>query len=272
LIEEQKIAPRSVVFTLRPVDEPGKRFAYRLAERDAERFLDILWSSLEEKSRHQKPKRVERIPIPPGYEDPFGSDPPVIAGEPSADRTLAGFASPHEAWDAYRHARHDGRWRYAYQCLTPESQDRFVEVIVHMGACLEGTDDKDTARKLKTILKSHALDVDRIYEETKALPQEEYVKELNRRVEDREGLFHEAMTLMARVIPQPKGNDGTPVIACGAVTDVEISGDKATGRFIRKLDDRAVSEADGARQTERRDQVRFRKINGRWFCTMDGAY
>jgi len=180
-------------------------------------------------------------------------------------KKLAGFASPHEAWDAYRHARHEGRWGDAYECLTPKSQHRFVQVIVYLGGYLEGTDDKETARKLKAILKNHGLDIDRIYKETKALPQDKYVEELNRRVKDRERLFHEAMTLMAGVIPQPTGKDGEPVIAYGALTKVEISGGKATGRCT-------ISEVDGVRQTERSEQVHFHKINSRWFCAMTRAY
>lgn len=263
-IDERKTAPYGVVFTLRPVGEPSRRFAYRLAGRDADRFLHILRSSLEERSKRQKPKRVERIAPPPDWVDPFA--------DPSAEKEPAGFTSPHEAWDAYRRARHEGRWRDAYRCLTPESQSHFVPVIVHMGAYLEGTDDKDTARKLSAILKRHGLDVGRIYEETKTLPRDEYVEELNRRARDREGLFQEAMTLMGAVIPQPKGRDESPVVAYGPATNVEILGNEATGRFMKKLDDRTVSEVGGVRQTEVEVEVRFRKIRGRWFCAIDGGY
>jgi hypothetical protein len=41
---------------------------------------------------------------------------------------------------------------------------------------------------------------------------------------------------------------------------------------MKKLDDRSVLEVGGVRQTEVEVSVRFRKINGRWFCIIDGGY
>ncbi len=96
----------------------------------------------------------------------------VIAGEPSVDKKVPGFASPREAWEAYRHARHEGRWREAFQCLTPESQDRFVGTIIHAGAYLKGSPaGKNIGTKIEAILKNHGLDLAQIEADADRIPK-----------------------------------------------------------------------------------------------------
>jgi len=197
----------------------------------------------------------------------------LTAGESSSEKKTLGFASPEEAWEAYRLAQHEGRWKKAFQCLTPGAQERVVMRFVYTAAYLGRTQEKATAKKLKTILKNHGLDLQQIEAEAeKHVSKDEaarYAKELNRRVKDREQLFQEAMTLLDPVVPHPKDKDGKRMIAWGKLTKIEMDGDRATGECIKKLDDRTVFEVGGVRQTEMTQDVKLHRINGRWFVDWD---
>ena len=193
------------------------------------------------------------------------------AAEGSDLQAGVGFGTPREAWDEYRHARHEGRWKDAYRCLTPESQERFVEAVVYLAACFRETDDKDTARRLKGMLGNHGIYMDRIDLKMKTRPAPKYVRRTCRQVKDREGLFCEAMALIDGQVRRPKGEDGKPVIVYGELTKIEITGDEAKGQFVKNLEGREDIELDGDLQADGNAEAHFRRIDGRWFCTMAGV-
>lgn len=196
----------------------------------------------------------------------------LIGGEPATKEKRPGFDSPEEAWEAYRHAHHEGRWRDAFRCLTSEHQEKWVGQIVFVAAYLQDTEEKCAARKLEEILKNHGLDLKHIETDTSRVSHgkvDDYVKDLNRRMQDVEGLYDEAMTVLSGVMPQPTAKDGKRMIALGALTKIEALGDRARGKYMKQLDDRTVFEADGVRKTELEMTVAFRKRDGRWFVDSD---
>ena len=140
--------------------------------------------------------------------------------------------------------------------------------LVFTAAYLGRTAEKTTADKLKAILKKHGLDVDQIEAETagtEGTDTSDYLKELSRRVRDAEGLFVEAMSVLDPVMPRPKNKYWRRVLARGELTAIDIAESRATGKFIRKLDEGEVFDRDGVQQTEMESTARFQEIDGRWF-------
>jgi hypothetical protein len=198
---------------------------------------------------------------------------PSTAAESVAEKGQSRFASPHEAWEVYRHARHEGQWRRAFRCLTAESQDRFVVVVVMSQSYIDAAADKATAQDLKAVLERHGLDLQEVESQTKSdRSLDGFARELSRRVKDKEGLFDEAMTILSRVLPKPHAKDETPVIAYGPLTKIEVVGDRAKGEFMKQLDARTLSEVGGVRQTQVTQRIEFRRVGGAWLCQMAGGY
>ncbi len=199
----------------------------------------------------------------------LGSTPVITAESPSEKKEVLGFASPHEAWEAYRHAKYERQWRKAFQCLTPNAQEHQIMGFVFIGAYLMKTQARDTAKKLNAALKNYGLDVEKIEAEVEKIESKEasarYSKQLYRGVKDRERLFEEAMTILDPVIPYPKDKDGKRVIAYGKLTKIQIDADRATGQCIRKLDEGDIFDIGGVRQTEVTTEIELRNLNGRWF-------
>lgn len=185
----------------------------------------------------------------------------------------ARFASPQAAWDAYRYALHKGQWKEAFQCLTPEAQERQVHGLIFTTAYLGRTQEKATADKLKVILEKHGLDVAQIEAETagtECADASDYLKELNRRVKDAEGLFVEAMSVLDPVMPRPKDKYRRRVIARGELTEIDIAESRATGKYIKKLGEGEVFDIAGVRKTEVENKAEFHEIDGRWLVQEEG--
>jgi hypothetical protein len=188
----------------------------------------------------------------------------VIGGEPSTVKAKQdrGFASPREAWDAYRHARHEGRWRDAFRCLTPQ---RKVEEIEW---CLLYADfPVGKMAKVQAIMRRFALDIRQIQRELVDMQamgatdgeRIKYADGLVSQVKDKETLYDELMKEVCKGLPTP------PVVALGELKSLEITGDRARGEYIERLDDSEVFIVSGVRQTEVRTSEGFRKIGGGWF-------
>lgn len=197
----------------------------------------------------------------------------LTACEQVAETGGARCTSPQAVWDAYRYAVHRGRWKEAFQCLTPEARERQVHGLVFTAAHLGHTPEKATADKLKAILKKHGLDVDHIEAETAGTEREDasdYLREMNRRVHDAEGLFVEAMSVLDPVLPRPAGKYWRRVLAHGELTGIDIVDSRATGKYIRKLNEGELFSIGGVRQTEVEHTAVFHESDGRWFVHEEG--
>ena len=189
-----------------------------------------------------------------------------------AKKVEPGYRTPYEAWEAYRYARHEGRWRDAFKCLSPESQERFLAVIVMTYGYISAGSDLATAEVLRVTLSKHGLDGSTVEAAIKQPSSVDQIKELKRHVNDQEGLFHDTMMVLSRSIPKRIGTDGKRLIEYGPLTRLSIEGDKGSGEFVKVLDEKTVSEGGGVRDAERKVSVEFRKIGSRWFCVMAGGY
>jgi hypothetical protein len=185
---------------------------------------------------------------------------PSMAGEPQKQKS-SGYSSPEEAWDAFRFAHHNGRWREAYRSLTADYQERYTQGLLFTIAYLQGTTAEGTAKKLKAILRNHGLTLEELEGRTDDLAAGLAVYS---RLKDKEGLYCEAMNALGPLIPRPtKG--GKPVVELGRLTKIKVTGDKAEGQFLRQLGDQSGFFKGSVRQTELEDVGGFRRINGRWF-------
>ena len=189
----------------------------------------------------------------------------AMAGEPCDEKQSPAFASPQEVWNAYRYARHERRWTDAFRCVTPEAQQRSIGSIVFAAVYLQKTPAKGTAAKLKTILANYGLDLEEMEAKAEDSSNLDYLERLIRSVKDKERLFQEAMTVLHRAKRRPKDKDEKPVIALGELKSIQVAGDRARGKCMKRLDDRETFDVGGVRQTQIEVEVEFRKIGGRWF-------
>ena len=188
---------------------------------------------------------------------------PSVADEPQSAGP-SGSASPEEVWDAYRFAMHDGRWREAYRCLAPNCQESCVTGVIFAATYLDDSDTKGTAKKLKIILINHGLDMDSLC--AKASTDPSAAEGVISHVKDKEGLFCDANSVLRPLAPNPKDADGKPVVEFGKLTSVQVTGDKAEGKYMRQLDDKKETFIrDGVRQSQVEQEATFRKVDGRWF-------
>ena len=197
---------------------------------------------------------------------------PLMAGEPQKQKP-PGYSSPEEAWDAFRFARHDGRWRDAYRSLTPDYQEIYTQGLIFAAVYLEGYRAVEgPVKKLKAILASHGFDLKALRVNTDDPEAERAARAAYSRLKDKEGLYCEAMNVMGLLPPHPKGEDGKPVVELGSFTKITITGDKAEAEYVKQLDDQYESfSIGGVRQTELHETASFRRINGRWFVGTEGT-
>lgn len=194
----------------------------------------------------------------------------LMASESFMEKQGTSFASPQEVWDAYRFAQNAGRWRELFRCVTPQAQQRFIQGIVFATAHLERTPERDKATKLRAVLKDNGLDVEEIETVAGDSRNADYVNKLIARLKDRERLFDEAMIVMDDTGISSKGEGKDRGITLGELKSVEITGDRARGKCMKRLDDRESFDIGGVRQPEVELEIEFQRISGRWFVHEGG--
>jgi len=188
----------------------------------------------------------------------------TVAEEHSADKIGARFGSPQAVWDAYRSAQHEGRWGDAFRCATKQAQRRFLGRIVFAAAYLQRTQAKESAARVKAILKDHGLDLDIAEAAAESTPDEHALDEFIDKVKDKERLYAEAMNELGRV-PRGLGEAKKErAMVLGKLKRITIAGDQARGKYVEKLKDNEVFMIGGIRQTEVEMEAQFRKIDGQW--------
>jgi hypothetical protein len=200
----------------------------------------------------------------------------LVGGEPSTEKQKQdqGFASPREVWDAARYAEHEGRWRDTFRCLTPANQlDAIFGVMVLEAMCPPSSNTV----KIEAILRRFGLDdppakLAQMRATMKAKGAEMsdtdqylYMLGLIAEVKDKETLFDEMMSQVYRDEESRKGKSNKSPIPVSELTSLKISGDRARGEYMRKLDEsEKMFTRLGVRRTEVQEKLDFRKIGSRW--------
>lgn len=191
----------------------------------------------------------------------------LSAGEAQRVEKPLGFATPEEAWEAYRHADHEARWRDAFRCMTPEGQDDSLVELLVLAQAFAIADKGGTGSKLKDIFRSNALNIETIRAESQKMLRKEalqYFKRLVSGVKDKETLYDEATRVVDPLAEHPKDKNGNRLLALGPLERVKIVGDQAEGLcWLRK--DEPLAGNGGVASVAESVNVACRKINGRWY-------
>jgi hypothetical protein len=176
-----------------------------------------------------------------------------------ASRSTNGYASPKQAFNAYRQANITGDWRTLFKCLTPEAQDRELNEVYFRCAM------QTHKLEVTSVMDRFGLAERKVDDELGKIAAKGGNAELAlksvvcKMVSDRVGFFVAAAAAT--------GLGPMPPERIGDLTNLQISGDVATGEFTTLAVDQPIVDpsAEPTYNTKVQRKFSLRRIGGKWF-------
>jgi len=184
----------------------------------------------------------------------------VTASAAAQDRAEVVYDSPKAVFDAAMKAEKKGAYKTFMGLYDPKSRNLVTGQLVATGAMFklyiaskEGSKFKDKAPDLDKILKKHGIGREAIAKAVPGnkpgpLPGEKTLLELGKIIKDQGAFAHEIMPFMESLGLSKKDSDPN-----AELKELEITGDKATGVKVKKVDGKEV-----------REPIEFVKVGRSW--------